>query len=252
MKRYLSAVLAATLVAGLTACGGGVSQASSSSGSASSSSSGSASPSASPTKTSRPVPDVAGKTFAEAYKVLSAAGFYGSAYGKDGKKWTHTTPDASIVVVSTNPAAGTVSATEDIEIHVGITEAEHAAVAKAAADAKKAAADAAAKAAAAPKVPTEYSSALSKAGSYSRNMHMSKAGIYDQLTSQYGEKFSPEAAQYAVDNLKTDYNANALAKAKSYQSSMSMSPAAIYDQLVSQYGEKFTPEEANYAVQNLN
>ncbi len=83
-------------------------------------------------------------------------------------------------------------------------------------------------------------------------MHMSKAGIYDQLTSEYGEKFSPEAAQYAVDNVKADWNANALAKAKEYQDSMAMSPEAIRDQLTSDYGEKFTPSEADYAIQHLN
>lgn len=103
-----------------------------------------------------------------------------------------------------------------------------------------------------PGVPPEYSSALSKAGSYSSMMHMSRQGIYDQLTSEYGEKFSPEAAQYAVDHLQADYNANALAKAKDYQKTMNMSPEAIRDQLTSQYGEKFTPDEANYAVQHLN
>ncbi len=32
-------------------------------------------------------------------------------------------------------------------------------------------------------------------------MHMSKAGIYDQLTSEYGEGFEADAAQYAIDNL---------------------------------------------------
>jgi hypothetical protein len=83
-------------------------------------------------------------------------------------------------------------------------------------------------------------------------MHMSKAGIYHQLTSEYGEKFSPEAAQYAVDNLKADYKANALEKAKSYQKQQSMSPEGIRDQLTSEFGEKFTPEEADYAVQNLS
>jgi len=81
---------------------------------------------------------------------------------------------------------------------------------------------------------------------------MSKQGIYDQLTSDYGEKFTPEAAQYAVDNLKTDYNANALAKAKDYQKTANMSPAAIHDQLTSSYGEKFTQAEADYAIQHLN
>lgn len=101
------------------------------------------------------------------------------------------------------------------------------------------------------KVPTEYKNALRKAKSYSDLMHMSKAGIYDQLTSEYGEKFSPEAAQYAMDNLEVDWNKNALEKARSYQDSMAMSPDAIYEQLTSEYGEQFTPEEAQYAVDNL-
>lgn len=100
-------------------------------------------------------------------------------------------------------------------------------------------------------VPSEYKSALSKAKIYSDTMHMSKAGIYDQLTSEYGEKFSAEAAQYAVDNVNADWNKNALEKAKTYQDMMSMSPAAIHDQLTSEYGEKFTKEEADYAIANL-
>lgn len=103
-----------------------------------------------------------------------------------------------------------------------------------------------------PDVPTEYKSALKKAQSYSDSMHMSKAGIYKQLTSEYGEAFSAEAAQYAMDNVKADWNANALAKAESYQSQMSMSPSAIHDQLISEYGEQFTEEEAQYAIANLS
>lgn len=101
-------------------------------------------------------------------------------------------------------------------------------------------------------VPTEYKSALKKAKTYSDMMHMSKAGLYDQLTSEYGEKFSAEAAQYAIDNLEVDYNENALKKAQTYQETMAMSPSAIYDQLISEYGEKFTPEEAQYAIDNLD
>ena len=100
-------------------------------------------------------------------------------------------------------------------------------------------------------VPAEYKSALRKAGDYVNLLQMSKAGLYDQLTSEYGEKFSAEAAQYAVDNVQADWNANALAKARHYQDALAMSPSAIYDQLVSEYGEKFTPEEAQYAIDNL-
>lgn len=101
-------------------------------------------------------------------------------------------------------------------------------------------------------VPTEYSNALKKAKQYSDMMHMSKQGLYDQLTSEYGEQFSADAAQYAIDNLEVDYNANALAKAKEYEEQMAMSPSAIYDQLTSDYGEKFTADEAQYAVDHLN
>lgn len=103
-----------------------------------------------------------------------------------------------------------------------------------------------------PKVPREYQNALESAKSYSNVMHMSKKGIYDQLISPYADKFSAEAAQYAVDNLQADYNANALAKAKGYQETMHMSSQAIRDQLTSEHGEKFTASEADYAIAHLN
>lgn len=101
-------------------------------------------------------------------------------------------------------------------------------------------------------VPTEYKNALKKAKTYSDIMHMSKAAIFDQLISEYGERFTEEEAQYAVDNLDVDFNENALAKAKIYYESMNMSKDNIYQQLISEYGEKFTPEEALYAVDNLD
>lgn len=100
-------------------------------------------------------------------------------------------------------------------------------------------------------VPTEYKSALKKADIYTNTMHFSKARLYDQLTSESGEKFSAEAAQYAVDNINADWNENALEKAKTYQDTMAMSPEAIHDQLTSEYGEKFTEEEADYAISHL-
>ena len=100
-------------------------------------------------------------------------------------------------------------------------------------------------------VSTEYKNALKKGKQYSSIMHLSKQGIYDQLTSEYGEKFTEDEAEYAVDNVDADWNENALAKAKEYQDLMSMSNSAIYDQLTSEYGEKFTDEEAQYAVDHL-
>lgn len=104
---------------------------------------------------------------------------------------------------------------------------------------------------AAASVSAEYRNALAKAQQYSDMMHMSKQGIYDQLTSEYGEKFPADAAQYAIDNVEADWNANALEKAKLYQDQGSMSKSAIHDQLTSQYGEQFTESEADYAIANL-
>ena len=103
-----------------------------------------------------------------------------------------------------------------------------------------------------PSVPKEYRNALRSAETYSDMMHMSKQRIYDQLTSENGEKFTAEQAQYAIDNIKGDYLEIALKSAKKYQENMSMSKDAIYDQLVSDYGEKFTAEEAQYAIDNLD
>ena len=132
---------------------------------------------------------------------------------------------------------------------------------KAADDAAKAQADAAAKAkadaaaaaaTAKANAPAEYKSALNQATSYANTMHMSKQGVYDQLVSEYGGQFSAAAAQYAIDNVTADWNANALAKAKDYQNSMHLSPAAVHDQLTSEYGEKFTQAEADYAIAHLN
>ena len=100
-------------------------------------------------------------------------------------------------------------------------------------------------------VPQEYKNALRKAEVYSDSMHMSKPGIYDQLTSEYGEGFPEDAAQYAVENIDADWNANALEKAKTYYEDMAMSKDAVYDQLTSEYGEQFTAEQAQYAIDNL-
>lgn len=99
---------------------------------------------------------------------------------------------------------------------------------------------------------SDYTSALEKAKNYNSWANMSKKRLYKQLTSQYGEKFTSDAAQYAVDHLNADYKANALAKAKIYQKQFNQSKSAIYNQLISPYGEEFTEEEANYAIQHLD
>ncbi|MEX6259899.1 Ltp family lipoprotein [Staphylococcus ureilyticus] len=97
----------------------------------------------------------------------------------------------------------------------------------------------------------EEKAALSSAESYSDTMHMSKAGIYDQLTSSAGDEYPDGAAQYAVDNLEANYKENALESAKNYTDIMGMSDDELYDQLTSDAGDKFTEEEAQYAIDHL-
>lgn len=94
--------------------------------------------------------------------------------------------------------------------------------------------------------------ALETAKSYSDDLNMSKEKIYDILTSEVGEKFSKEDANFAIDHLNADYNKNALETAKSYAKDMHMSNDAIYDILKSPDGEKFTEFEAKYAIDHLD
>ncbi len=101
------------------------------------------------------------------------------------------------------------------------------------------------------KVPTEHKEALKKAEFYANTMQLSKKRTYYRLTAKEDGNFSEDAAQYAVDNLEVDWNANALSKAKSYQA-RNMSRDEIYQQLISRYGENFTKAEAQYAIDHLD
>lgn len=101
-------------------------------------------------------------------------------------------------------------------------------------------------------VPREYRNALRSAETYLRMSGFSYQGLYEQLTSEYGEGYPPEAAQYALDNVKVDWNEQALKSAQSYQKLMPMSDNELYAQLTSEYGEQFTPEQAQYAIDHLD
>lgn len=97
-------------------------------------------------------------------------------------------------------------------------------------------------------IPTTYQLALDSAKEYAKlSTGMSKQEVYDQLISEV-EKFSPEAAQYAVDNLEVDWNQNALTSAKGFQK-MGISKSRIYETLTK--NQDFTPEQAQYAIDNL-
>lgn len=77
--------------------------------------------------------------------------------------------------------------------------------------------------------------------------HMNRKHVLENMS-----KAEVEAADYAVENVKTDWNQNALETAKVYYHDMAMSKAEIQDQLQSEYGDKFTAEQAQYAVDHLD
>ncbi|MDK7742645.1 Ltp family lipoprotein [Helcobacillus massiliensis] len=101
-------------------------------------------------------------------------------------------------------------------------------------------------------VPVEHRNALRSAQNYLDVMPMSKQALFDQLTSEHADKFSKEAAQYAIDNIDADWKENAAKEAKIYQDELAMSRDAIYELLVSEYDGKYTPEEAKYGVDQLD
>lgn len=97
----------------------------------------------------------------------------------------------------------------------------------------------------------EQEEALERAEGYADDMHLSKAGIYNQLTSS-AEGYSKSAADYAINNLTyVDWNENALETGQEYLQMMNMSKNDLYDQLVSSAGAEFTASQAQYAVDNL-
>ena len=100
-----------------------------------------------------------------------------------------------------------------------------------------------------PQVPMEHKMALKAAEQYLRTMPFSKQGLYRQLTADAGNKFPPEAAQYAVDNVKTDWKENAAKAAANYLKMMPMSRDELVNQLTSDAGDQYTLEEAQYGVQ---
>ncbi|EGO9268178.1 hypothetical protein DUC48_002682, partial [Enterococcus faecalis] len=95
------------------------------------------------------------------------------------------------------------------------------------------------------KVPLEYTNAKIKAEEYIKHSSFSKVSLYKQL--QY-EKFSDEAANFAVENISTNWNKQAVNKAKEYMESMNISKEKLKDQLLY---KGFSNSEITYALNNI-
>ena len=97
-------------------------------------------------------------------------------------------------------------------------------------------------------VPADYSDALADAETIANGLGSSKLETYTKLVAGGA---SEAAAQYAVDTVDADWQANAVRKAKAYAAD-GMTGDVLRNQLVSEYGEQFTAEEADYALAHLD
>lgn len=90
--------------------------------------------------------------------------------------------------------------------------------------------------------------AIRSAQSYVDHMPFSRAGLIDQLSSEYGEGFDRADAEFAVDRIDVDWFAEAVESAESYLNTMAFSRQGLIDQLTSEYGEQFTLKQATQAA----
>jgi hypothetical protein len=102
-----------------------------------------------------------------------------------------------------------------------------------------------------PTMTVAQEEALEAAESYLDSGHFSKKGLFDQLTSEYGEGFAKKDVTFALNHVKADYNAEAREAAESYLDSGHFSHNSLMDQLTSEYGEQFTEAQAAQAVKSV-
>lgn len=103
---------------------------------------------------------------------------------------------------------------------------------------------------AAPQYTVAQQQAIASAESYlSDGTGFSRAGLYQQLHSQYGEGFSASLARFAVSHVSVNWYQQAVLSARSYmQSEPGWSYSGLVQQLDSPYGEQFTVAQAEYAA----
>jgi hypothetical protein len=90
--------------------------------------------------------------------------------------------------------------------------------------------------------------AARSAQSYLSMSGFSRQGLIDQLSSEYGDRYSVSDATVAVDNLDVDWNAQAARSAAAYLQMSGFSCQGLIDQLSSSYGDKYTVEQARYGA----
>ena len=90
--------------------------------------------------------------------------------------------------------------------------------------------------------------AVRSANSYLQLSGFSRQGLIDQLSSEYGDRFSVGDATVAVDSLSVDWNTQAARSAASYLALSGFSCQGLIEQLSSEHGDKYTVEQATHGA----
>jgi len=88
-------------------------------------------------------------------------------------------------------------------------------------------------------------------GYLSEGQGFSEQGLLQQLTSSAGDGFTETQAEYAINSLHPDWDAQAVDAAKGYMQMGGFSQASLIQQLISSYGDGFTQAQAEYAVSQV-
>ena len=95
--------------------------------------------------------------------------------------------------------------------------------------------------------------AVDAAGGYlGDGQGFSEQGLLNQLTSGAGDGLSKSDAEFAINNLHPDWDAQAVDSAKGYLGDgEGFSRSGLIQQLTSSYGAGFTEAQAEYAVNKV-
>ena len=88
-------------------------------------------------------------------------------------------------------------------------------------------------------------------GYLSGGQGFSDQGLLQQLTSSAGDGFTEAQAEYAINSLHPDWDAQAVDAAKGYMQMGGFSQASLIQQLTSSAGNGFTQAQAEYAASQV-
>jgi Host cell surface-exposed lipoprotein len=106
---------------------------------------------------------------------------------------------------------------------------------------------------AAPQYTVSQQQAIDAADNYlAMGSGFSRAGLIQQLSSQYGSGFSVSDATFAVDHVTVDWYQQAVLSAQNYMSAEpGWSCSGLVQQLDSQYGGQFTLAQAEHGARSV-